>query len=169
MCGGAPLRGTARAEPRILPLRSQAGESACASGVVHTSGIPAPSIHSQWQHWVRIEQNGGVIELTEPQIWTLIGVFAAALVGMITFTTQVMWRAIAAQFASFRAEMRAEFAALRTETSAELAASRAEFTASRAETSAELAEIRAEIGSLRTEVRHLDRDVQAISRRVFPE
>lgn len=100
--------------------------------------------------------------MTEPQVWTLIGVFAAALVGMITFTTQVMWRAITAQFVSFRAEMQAEFSTSRAEMSAELAASRAEV-------SAELAEIRAEIGSLRTEVRHLDRDVQAISRRVFPE
>ncbi|WP_336651303.1 MULTISPECIES: hypothetical protein [unclassified Leucobacter] len=99
-----------------------------------------------------------MIELTEPQVWALIGVFAAALVGMITFTTQVMWRAITAQFVSFRAEMQAEFST-----------SRAELAASRAEVSAELAEIRAEIGSLRTEVRHLDRDVQAISRRVFPE
>ena len=104
--------------------------------------------------------------MTEPQVWTLIGVFAAALIGMVTFTTQVMWRAITSQFVSFRAEMRAEFATSRAETSAQI-------SELRAETSAQISELRtetsAQISELRLQISDLDGDVQAIARRVFPE
>lgn len=100
--------------------------------------------------------------MTEPQVWTLIGVFAAALVGMITFTTQIMWRSINAQFDSSRREMRSEFAAVRSETAAQFESVRSEMAAHRSETAAQLE-------SLRVQVSHLDRDVEALSRRVFPK
>ena len=107
--------------------------------------------------------------MTEPQVWTLIAVFATALFATITLTTQMMWRAITARFDSVTAqfdsvnarldalgaEMRAGFVALRTETEAR-------FDAHRAETEARF-------DALQTQIAHLDRDVQAITRRVFPE
>jgi hypothetical protein len=34
-----------------------------------------------------LRQNGRVIELTEPQVWVLIGVFAAAIFGMLSWQT----------------------------------------------------------------------------------
>jgi len=82
----------------------------------------------------------GMIELTEPQIWTLIAVFAASMFGMLRMVTK-----------SFADLLRAEIGG-----------------------------VRSEIGGLRTEMiakfeaqnvklDHLDRDVQALVRRVFPE
>lgn len=92
--------------------------------------------------------------MNEPQVWTLIGVFAAALIGMITFTTQVIWRSINTQLTSLREEMKDEFASVRRE-------SATQFESVRKESAAQME-------SLRTQLNHLDRDVQAISRRLFP-
>lgn len=39
---------------------------------------------------------GGVIEMTDPQVWTLIGGFLAALIALITIMTQLMMRSIQA-------------------------------------------------------------------------
>jgi hypothetical protein len=63
-----------------------------------------------------------VLEVTEPQVWTLIGVFAAALFGMLTLMSTMFVRLINAKFETLEAK-----------------------------------------------IDHLDRDVQAIARRVFPE
>ena len=78
--------------------------------------------------------------MNEPQIWTLIGVFAASMVGVIA----ILQRTMNVQFSSLRNELKSELDALRHE-------------------------VKGEIGSLRAEIAHLDRDVQAISKRVFPE
>lgn len=83
--------------------------------------------------------------VTEPQVWTLIGVFAAALFGMLTLMSTMFVRVV-----------RTEIGSVRTE----------------------IGSVRSEIGSLRTEMRteirrldqrfdSLDRDVQAIAKRVF--
>ncbi len=92
--------------------------------------------------------------MNEPQVWTLIGVFAASMVGVITLVLRMMNTQFAAvtrqfdsmnrQFDSMRQELRSEIASLRNENSA------------RFET-------------LGAQISHLDRDVQAISKRVFPE
>jgi hypothetical protein len=63
-----------------------------------------------------------VLEVTEPQVWTLIGVFAMALFGMLTLMSTMFVRLINAKFDIVNAKLE-----------------------------------------------HLDRDVQAIARRVFPE
>jgi hypothetical protein len=63
-----------------------------------------------------------VLEVTEPQVWMLIGVFATAVLGMITLTATMFVRVVNAGFAAMNAKLD-----------------------------------------------HLDRDVQAIARRVFPE
>ena len=42
--------------------------------------------------------NGKVIELTEPQVWVLIGVFAAAFFGMIGIVTTNFNRTMDARF-----------------------------------------------------------------------
>lgn len=94
-----------------------------------------------------IAQNRGVIELTEPQVWTLIGVFAAGLFGTLTLVSTMFIRILRAEIGAVRTEMRAEIGAVRTEVGA----------------------VRAEVGALKEIVHHLDRDVQAITRRVFPE
>lgn len=52
-------------------------------------------------------ENGEVITLTEPQVWTLIGVFSAAFFGVLTIG-----------FASLRNELRSSIDGLRAEMNA---------------------------------------------------
>lgn len=46
--------------------------------------------------------------MTEPQVWTLIGVFAAALFGMLTLMSTLFLRVIRTEIDSLRTEMRGE-------------------------------------------------------------
>ena len=64
--------------------------------------------------------------MNEPQVWTLIGVFAVALFGMLTLMSTMFLNVIKAEIGGLRAEMNAKFDVL-------------------------------------------DRDIQAIARRVFGE
>lgn len=75
---------------------------------------------------------------TEPQVWTLIGVFAAGMFGTITLISTMFLRTMQNGFASVRTEMRSEFANVRTE-----------------------------IGAVHGRIDHLDRDVNAIYRHLF--
>ncbi len=43
--------------------------------------------------------------LSEPQVWTIIGVLAATLIGTITLVTQLTLRTITVQITSLRNEM----------------------------------------------------------------
>lgn len=43
--------------------------------------------------------------MTEPQVWVLIGVFAAALFGMFTIVSTLFLRVIRAEIGGLRAEM----------------------------------------------------------------
>ena len=86
-----------------------------------------------------------VIELTEPQVWVLIGVFAAAFFSMIGIVTTNFNRTMTARFETMDARfeaMDARFEALRTEMNAKF-----------------------DIINLKLE--NMDRDIQALSRHVF--
>lgn len=90
--------------------------------------------------------------MTEPQVWTLIGVFATALFGMLTLMSTMFVRVVRTEIGSVRAEVgsvRTEIGSVRTE----IAGLRTE--------------MRAEIRRLDQRFDSLDRDVQAIARRVF--
>ena len=86
-----------------------------------------------------------MITLTEPQVWTIIGVFAATLLGTMTLLT----KSIGGQMTSLRSEI----ASLRNEMVAGFASLRAEMNA------------RFETVNVRLD--NLDRDVQALSERVL--
>ncbi|AZS48703.1 hypothetical protein [Microbacterium oxydans] len=87
--------------------------------------------------------------MTEPQVWTLIGVFAAGMFGTITLISTMFLRTMQNGFDGVRTEMRNEFASVRTEM-------RSEF-----------ANVRTEIGAVHGRIDHLDRDVNAIYRHLF--
>ena len=87
--------------------------------------------------------------MTEPQVWTLIGVFAAGMFGTITLISTIFLRTMQNGFDGVRTEMRNEFASVRTEM-------RSEF-----------ANVRTEIGAVHGRIDHLDRDVNAIYRHLF--
>lgn len=59
----------------------------------------------------RFGDNRKVITLNEPQVWTLIGVFSAAIFGVLTFG-----------FSALRAEIRSEMNSLRSELSTKMEA-----------------------------------------------
>jgi len=123
-----------------------------------------------------------MLGMTEPQVWTLIGVFAAGMFGTITLISTMFLRTMQNgfdgvrtemrnEFASVRTEMRNEFASVRTEMRNEFASVRTEFrnefASVRTETGSEFAGVRTEIRTVHERMDHLDRDVNAIYRHLF--
>lgn len=101
-----------------------------------------------------------MLGMTEPQVWTLIGVFAAGMFGTITLISTMFLRTMQNGFDGVRTEMRNEFASVRTEF-------RNEFASVRTEMRSEFANVRTEIGAVHGRIDHLDRDVNAIYRHLF--
>jgi len=87
--------------------------------------------------------------MNEPQIWTVIGVFAAGMFGTIALMSTMFVRMMQNGFDGMRKEFRSEFAGVRTEFRSEFAA------------------VRTEIKAVHGRIDHLDRDVNAIHRRLF--
>lgn len=49
--------------------------------------------------------NRGVLEVTEPQVWTLIGVFAAAMFGMITIVSTLFIRVLRSELGRLESKL----------------------------------------------------------------
>ncbi|GAA1466431.1 hypothetical protein GCM10017607_30160 [Microbacterium thalassium] len=47
-----------------------------------------------------------MLEMTEPQVWTIIGVFAAAMFGMITIVSTLFIQVMRSEFGGMRSEFR---------------------------------------------------------------
>jgi hypothetical protein len=86
-----------------------------------------------------------VITLTEPQVWVLIGVFAAAIFGMIGIVTTSFNRTLTASIGGLRDAMNAKFEAVD-----------AKFDA-----------VDAKFETLSVKLEAMDRDIQALSRHIF--
>jgi len=84
-----------------------------------------------------------VIQVTEPQVWVLIGVFAAAMFGVIGIVTSNFSRLVRSEIGGLRAEMIARFETV----GARFDAVDNRFT------------------SLERRLDHLDRDVSMLTRR----
>ena len=80
--------------------------------------------------------------MNEPQVWTLIGVFAAGMFGMITIVTTMFTRVVRSEINGLRSEFKGELSELRTD-------------------------LKSEIAGLRTEIRNVDRDVSALMKHTF--
>lgn len=96
-----------------------------------------------------------MIQLTEPQVWVLIGVFATSMFGMLRMTHRSFTDLLRSEIGGLRGEMRAEIGGLRDEMRAEIGGLRGEMNA--------------RFEAQDTKFAHLDRDIQALFRRVFPE
>jgi hypothetical protein len=90
-----------------------------------------------------------MLGMTEPQVWTLISVFAAGMFGTITLVATLFLRNMQNGFDSMRREFSSEFASVRMEFRSEFAS------------------VRREISSVHGRIDHLDRDVNAIYRHMF--
>jgi len=53
--------------------------------------------------------------MNEPQVWTLIGVFAAGMFGMITVVSTMFVRVVRGEISGLRAEIKGDIAELRSE------------------------------------------------------
>lgn len=82
--------------------------------------------------------NRGMISLTEPQTWTMIGAFIALMFGMMTIVSTLFVRVLRAEIGGMRAEMEARFGI-----------------------------VDAKVDALGTRIDGLDRDVQALVKRTF--
>lgn len=80
--------------------------------------------------------------MNEPQVWTLIGVFAAGLFGMLTIMSTMFVRIIRTEIGGLRSEIRGDMNELR-------------------------AEVKGDIASLRGDIRNLDRDVNSLMKNTF--
>lgn len=142
---------------------------------------------------VAISDNREVITLTEPQTWAALGILAAAFVGMITVTTQFMMRSITqigsgltTQMDGLRREIGTDIGSLRTEMVLrfeqvdrqfeqvdrrfEQVDRRFEQVDQRFEqVDRRFEQMDERFDRLQKQVDGLDDDVQAISKRVFPE
>ncbi|MBK0418873.1 hypothetical protein JD276_07485 [Leucobacter sp. CSA1] len=95
-----------------------------------------------------------MLTMSEPQTWTIIGVFAATLVGMVALVSQLLTRGLA----GLRDEM-----VLRFEHQDERIGARFDRVEDR------LDRVEGRLDRMGKQVEDLDRDVQAISKRVFPD
>lgn len=99
-----------------------------------------------------------MIEVNEPQIWTLIGIFAASMFGMLRMTSTSFVNILRAEIGGVRAEI----GGLRGEVNSRIGGVHGEIGGLRAE-------MNARFDQLNGRMDHLDRGVQMLFRRVFPE
>jgi hypothetical protein len=85
-----------------------------------------------------LSDNRTVITVTEPQVWVLIGVFSAAIFGMIGIVTTSFNRTLTASIEGLRDTMNAKFEA-----------------------------VDAKFDALYVKLEAMDRDIQALSRHIF--
>lgn len=117
-----------------------------------------------------------MITLNDPQIWTIIGVFAAALFGMLTFMGQSFMRSLSVHTAQVTTKIETVEAKLETveaKLESRLDAFDARLESQRIELGGRIEVLGAEMGMrlerLEGRVESLDRDVQAIAKKVFDE
>lgn len=99
--------------------------------------------------------------MNDPQIWTLIGVFAAIMLGGMTLMTTLILRNTTTAVAGLREEMIARFLAV----DARFAAVDARFTA----VDARFTAVDARLDTMNTRIDHLDRDITLLMRRAWGE
>lgn len=83
-----------------------------------------------------------MIELTEPQVWTMIGVFTALMFGMLTTVSTLFVRVVRSEIGGLRGEMNGQIGGLR-------------------------GEMNARFDAVHVKIDGLDRDVQLLMNREF--
>lgn len=107
-----------------------------------------------WRDAHRVRHHGRVITLSEPQVWTLIGVFSTILFGMFAATSGYFVRIMRSEIGGLRGEMNAKF-------------ERVDAQFERVD--AQFERVDAQFERVYDRLNYLDRDVQALTRHVFPD
>jgi len=103
--------------------------------------------------------------MTDPQVWTLIGVFAAIMLGAMSLMTTLIMRSTTVAIGGLRNEMVARFMGV----DAQFAAMDAKFVAMDAKFEALEATVDARLETINVKLEHLDRDVTVLMRRAWGE
>jgi hypothetical protein len=98
-----------------------------------------------------------MVLVTEPQVWTLIGVFSAALLGMVTFSHTHLVRVIRAEVDRIETKFDAKLDAVETKFGARLDAVEKKFDA-------KFDAVEARLGA---KIDGLDKDITAINRHIW--
>ena len=91
--------------------------------------------------------------MNDPQIWTLIGVFAAIMLGGMTLMTTLLSRVITTEISGLRSEMNVRFDAVHAEIDARFAAVHTE--------------IESRFAAVHVKIDHLDDDIAALGRKIW--
>jgi hypothetical protein len=108
-------------------------------------------------------ENGRVTQLTEPQVWVLIGVFSAAFFGLIGIVSTSLNRTMNARFEGMDARfesMNYRFEAMNSSMNSRFEAMDARFLSMEAR-------VDAKFDIINVKLENMDRDIQALSRHVF--
>lgn len=105
--------------------------------------------------------------MTEPQVWTLIGVFAAIMLGGMTLMTTLLMRTFTSSISGLRGELHSSLGGLRAEMNAKFETVHEKFDAKFDLIGVRLDGLDARLVRVEKKLEGLDRDVQVISRRVF--
>ena len=89
--------------------------------------------------------------MSEPQVWTLIGVFSVVMLGMFGATSGYFVHIMRSEIGGLRKEMTAEIGGLR------------------GEVNAKFERVDAQFERVYDRLNYLDRDVQALTKHVFPD
>ena len=107
--------------------------------------------------------------MTEPQVWTLIGVFAAVMLGAMTLMTTLITRSTTVAIDGLRQEMIARFETVDERFEKMDVKFEARFAAMDAKFAALEATVDARFETINVKLEHLDRDVTVLMRRVWGE
>lgn len=113
--------------------------------------------------------------MTEPQVWVLIGTFAAAVLGGMTFSTNFIMGSLSKVITANTDRLEARIDSLRAETIAESRITRSELHSVEAGLNAKIDSIEAGLNAkidsvesrLRGDLARIDADVAAITKRVW--
>ncbi|KEP74722.1 hypothetical protein HR12_05355 [Microbacterium sp. SUBG005] len=114
-------------------------------------------------------------EMTEPQVWVLIGTFAAAVLGGMTFSTNLIMGSLSKVITANTDRLEARIDSLRAETMAESRVTRLELHSVEAGLNAKIDSVEAGLNAkidsvesrLRGDLARIDADVAAITKRVW--
>jgi hypothetical protein len=105
----------------------------------------------------------GVVEMTEPQTWTVIGVFAAMMLGGMTLMTTQFSRVIRAEVGGLRSEMLGELGGFR----GELGGIRGDLNGFRGEVNGRLDVIEIRLSRVESKVDDLDTELTNLATRFW--
>lgn len=104
--------------------------------------------------------------MTEPQVWVLIGTFAAAVLGGMTFSTNLIMGSLTKVITANTDRLQARIDSLRAESMAESRVTRMELHSVEAGLNAKIDSVESR---LRGDLARIDADVAAITKRVWTD